>query len=306
MRKLFALTAVVSLTIVGAAQAQFDPPTLENRNASQFEYYALEVPDPAAMEMDAFDDDWAWFDPDYIITMEEWRDEGDRPLPSRADLDITTRMGWTGAPENKWYVFMAAHDDTLSHEGSNVSRWDGDMLGFAVDPQDHGRDRSDGGYSQEFVAAPGDVGTNFAERYPETEGGPGPIAWRAAGEPPYLMGTVRVDPPEAWAADPWTSDTGGDTYYEWNLTIWNYLEDGGPEASVPYDMDAAAGEGGDGLVFVFWYEDGDPGFQNDMTVRGPEASSRQYFAHAVLLREGEYNSPTAVESSTWGRVKASF
>jgi hypothetical protein len=310
MRKCFVLLAVLSLVAVSAVQGQFwDPPTLENRNASTFEYYMLEVPDGVTMVADAQDNDWGWFDPDYILTMEEWRDEADRELPSRDDLDITTYLAWKGAPENRWYVYMAAHDDTLSHEGTNVSRWDGDMLGFAMDPQDHGRDRSDGGYSMEFVTAPGDVTTNYKYRYPESEGGPGQEAWQEYGQEPWLYGAVRVEPPEAWAADSWTSDTGGDTYYEWNLVVLDYLEDGGPSVSTVRDLDAIAGEDGFGFIFVFWYEDGDPGFQNDMTTRGPEGSARQYFSHAVMLREGEYvnqDPGSAVETSTWGRIKNSF
>jgi hypothetical protein len=309
MRKSLILLAIFSLVAVSAVQGQFwDPPTLENRNASTFPYYMLEVPNAASMVADGYDDDWGWYDPDYIMTMDEWRDEGDRELPSRDDMDITTKMGWKGGAENRWYVFMAIHDDTLSHEGTNVSRWDGDMLGFAFDPQDHGRDRAQGGYSMEFVAAPGDVTTNYAERYPESEGADGPEAWREYGEAPWLYGAVRVDPPEAWAEESWTSDTGGDTYYEWNIVVMNYLEDGGPAASTPYDMDAAAGPDGAGLKFVFWAEDGDPGFNNDMTVRGPEGSARQYFAHAVMLRIGEYaaQTPTAVEETTWGLIKDSF
>jgi len=309
MRKSLILLAIFSLVAVSAVQGQFwDPPTLENRNASTFHYYMLEVPDPGSMVSDGYDDDWGWYDPDYILTMDEWRDEGDRELPSRDDMDITTKMGWKGGELNRWYVFMAIHDDTLSHEGTNVSRWDGDMLGFAFDPQDHGRDRSDGGYSMEFVTAPGDVTTNYAERYPESEAQSSPEAWLEYGEAPWLNGAVRVDPPEAWAEESWTSDTGGDTYYEWDIAVMEFLEDGGPAASTPYDMDANAGEGAAGLKFVFWAEDGDPGFNNDMTVRGPEASARQYFAHALLLRMGEYTAqtPTAVSETTWGRIKDSF
>lgn len=306
MRKFLVTAAMLSLVVASAVQGQFwDPPTLENRNASGLEYYMLEIPN-TSMVIDGNDNDWAWFDPDYILTMDEWRDEGDRPLPTRADLDITTKLGWAGAPLNRVYVFMAAHDDTLSHEGSNVARWDGDMLGFAVDPQDHGRTRSADGYDQEYNAAPGDVGTNFAERYPESEGGPGPAGWRAAGEAPYLQGSVTVDPQEAWAADSWSSDTGGDTYYEFYLTPFDQLLDAGPAASTITNLSAKSGAAGAGLPLVFWYEDGDPGFQNDMTIRGAEASSRQYFAHFVLLTKSEYTSPTAVEQSTWGQIKSSL
>jgi hypothetical protein len=303
------LIIAMSLMASAAAFGQdfWDPPTLANRNASGFYYYMLEVPDGAVMTSDGDMSDWAWFDPEYVITMEEWRDEGDRELPTRDDLDITTMLAWKGAPDNRWYVYMAAHDDTLSHEGTTVNRWDGDMLGFAMDPQDHGRDRGNGGYSMEFVAAPGDVNANYAERYPEGEGQPGQAAWLEYGEAPWLNGAVTVDPPEAWAADSWTSDTGGDTVYEWDIAVMEFLEDGGPAVSTPRDLNAVAGEEGMGIPIVFWYEDGDPGFNNDMTIRGAEASSRQYFAATRLLRVGEYEQQgTAVEQSTWGRIKGSF
>ena len=73
-----------SLALIGAANAQFnDPPALENRNGRLgFEFYMLEVPDPSSMTADADASDWGWFDPEYTLTMDEWRDEADRPLPS--------------------------------------------------------------------------------------------------------------------------------------------------------------------------------------------------------------------------------
>ncbi len=304
MRKSLTILSL-TLALAGAAQAQdyWNPPTLENRNASGFPYYMLQVPNPSSMTIDGFDDDWAWFDPEYVLTMDEWKDEGDRQSPSRDDLDVTTKMGWAG---NRWYVYMAIHDDTLSHEGTNVSRWDGDMIGFILDPQDHGRTRGALGYSQEYVAAPGNTTVNFTERYPESEGGAGPAAWRQFGEAPHLLGVVRVEPAEAWALDSWTSDTGGDTYYEWSVAVWDLFEEGGPSASTPRNLDAQAGADGTGLSFVFFVEDGDPGFNNDWTVRGSEATARQYFALAKLLRLSEFNVGTAVEETTWGRIKSSF
>jgi hypothetical protein len=310
MRKTLLLVLAMSLLVSAAAFGQdfWDPPTLVNRNASGFYYYMLEVPDGAVMTSDADMSDWSWFDPDYVITMEEWRDEGERELPTRDGLDITTMFAWKGAPENRWYVYMTAHDDTLDHGGTTVNRWAGDMIGFCMDPQDHGRDRGNGGYSMEFVAAPGDVNANYAERYPEGEGQPGQAAWLEYGEPPWLNGAVTVDPPEAWAAESWTSDTGGDTVYEWDIAVVEFLEDGGPAVSTPRDLDAMAGEDGFGLPVVLFYEDGDGlVFKNDMTIRGPEGSARQYFAATRLLRIGEYaQQGTAVEQNTWGRIKSSF
>jgi len=310
MRKMLYLTLAISLVASATAFGQdfWDPPTLANRNASGFYYYMLEVPAGVQMTSDGNASDWGWFDPDYVITMEEWRDEGDRVLPTRDDLDVTTMMAWQGAPVNRWYVLMVAHDDSLSHGGTTVNRWSGDMIGFCLDPQDHGRDRGNGGYSMEFVAAPGDVNANYAERYPESEGAAGQASWLAYGEPPWLNGTVTVDPPEAWAAESWTSDTGGETVYEWDLAVLDFLEDGGPDASTPRDLDAVAGEDGAGVPIVFFYEDGEAMvFNNDMTIRAAEAGARQYFAATRLLRIGEYaQQGTAIEQSTWGRIKSSF
>jgi hypothetical protein len=322
MRKLF-ISGIVGLALAGAASAQFfDPPALADRNGSQgFPFYMLEVPNPASMNMDGFSDDWGWFDPEYTLTMDEWRDEGDRPAPSRGDLNITTFLGWKGGTENRWYVFMEAYDDVLVHDGTSVERWNGDMLQVGHDPQDHGRERSPAsGYTMEWLMAPGDVTepNNVRFRY---GGGEGESAnWAAYGEEPWIQTGIRVDPPEAWAADLWTD--GGTTYYEFSIKVLAFQDDAGPAASAEWDMDAVAGPDGDGFPFAFWYEDGEgpgssfspdpetgePGGSNDWTTRGPEASGRQYYSHATLLRIGEYTAgnSTAVESSTWGNIKNSI
>jgi hypothetical protein len=310
------MTGLASAVLAGGAGAQFfDPPALEDRNGSQgFEFYMLEVPNPDAMTMDGNSDDWAWFDSEYTLTMDEWRDEGDRPAPTRDDLNITTFMGWKGSGVNRWYVFMEAVDDVLAHAGTNVARWDGDMLQVGLDPQDHGRERNPAsGYTMEWLMAPGDLSppTNVAFRYTEQE------TWTAYGEAPWVEFAVTVDPPEAWAADLW--EDGGTTVYEFSISVTGYHEDAGIASSDPWDLDAVAGEDGDGLPFAMWYEDGEgpdssfgtnedgtPGGRNDWTTRGPEASSRQYYSHAVLLREGEYTAATAVQESTWGHIKHSF
>ena len=95
------------------------------------------------------------------------------------------------------------------------------------------------------------------------------------------------------------------------------MEDGGPAASETFQLDDVAGEDGAGLAFNLWAEDSEPtgddgdrasSVVNDMTTRGPEASARQYYAHAALLRIGEYAAQdgTSVEESTWAQIKDSF
>jgi hypothetical protein len=316
MLKAAKFAMALSLCLIGTAGAQFfDPPALADRNGSTgLWFYMLEVPDPNAMTIDGFSNDWAWFDPEYTLTMDEWRDEGDRPAPDRNDLFITTFMGWKGGTDNRWYCFLEAVDDVLAHAGTNVERWDGDMLQVGLDPQDHGRERNPAsGYTMEWLMAPGDLSppTNVRFRYLEQE------AWLEYGERPWMEMAVRVDPPEAWAADLWAE--GGTTFYEWRVKVLAFQEDAGPSVSQEWQMDAVAGEDGSGMPFAMWYEDGEgpdssfspkedgsPGGRNDWTTRGPEASSRQYYSIAKLLKIGEYAMRTAVESSTWGQIKGSF
>ena len=300
-----------SLALIGAANAQFnDPPALENRNGRLgFEFYMLEVPDPSSMTADGDASDWGWFDPEYTLTMDEWRDEADRPLPERDDYNVTTLMGWKGGDVNRWYVHMEIVDDVLCHWGTNVEQWHADMIEFSLDPTDHGREFGTG-WVMEYIARPGDMVPPQNVRYRWTQDDK-PPAWKENNE--VIEFAVRVDPPEAWAAEVW--DAGGTTYYEWNYEVKRFMEDGGPSVSETFQLDAVAGEDGAGIAFNLWAEDSEPtgddgdrasSVVNDMTTRGPEASARQYYAHALLLRIGEYAAATSVEESTWAQIKDSF
>ena len=304
-----------SLVMGSAAQAQFnDPPALADRNGRLgLDYFMLEVPNPGSMKADGFADDWGWYDPEYVLTMEEWLDEADRPLPQRDDYNVTTWMGWKGGDVNRWYVYQEIVDDQLAHWGDNVEEWNADMIEFALDPTDHGREFSTG-WVMEYIARPGEMNPPRNVRYRWTDN-VGIEAWRENDE--IIDFAVRVDPPEAWAAELWTS--GGTTYYEWSYVVHRFMEDGGPTASEVFQLDSVAGEDGYGLPFNLWAEDSDnhitdddknsgrgSTLHNDMTTRGPEGSARQYYAIAKLLRGGEFSAATAVEESTWGNIKSSF
>jgi hypothetical protein len=277
-------------TVAQEVDNPFDPPTLEERNASGSEYYMLEVPSGAVMTMDGVADDWAWYDPAFVLTQDGWRDEGARSLPHDGrDLEITTRMAWSGAPDNRWLVFMHIHDDIANHSSDVIERWSGDAIQAGLDPQDHGRSECTG-WQMEFIGAPGalDPGSFGYRQRSSRCGNPN---WDQYGDPPWFQGTIRVEPPEALQTGPegWSSATGVDVYYEFSYTPLDFMELDGPAASKVTDLDAKAqANGGAGLAFNLWVEDGDPDLNNDMTVRGAVAALRQYYAHAVLLSVGEY------------------
>ena len=132
------ISFVVLCVAVSAAWAQYNPPA--DRNANGIGYFMLEVPDPAAMVMDGSDADWGWFDPMYVITMDQLVSEQAAPLPDPSEMEISAMLGWTPPPDNMWYVFSAVHDDTLDIESTDPNNpWSDDCLEMAFDPLDHGR-----------------------------------------------------------------------------------------------------------------------------------------------------------------------
>ena len=92
------ILSVVLLSLIawsGMAWAQYAPPSMEDRNANGIGYYMLEVPDPDAMVIDGADDDWAWFDPMYLITMDQLTVENGVPMPDADEFVVAIKLGWS-------------------------------------------------------------------------------------------------------------------------------------------------------------------------------------------------------------------
>jgi hypothetical protein len=294
MRRTVLIAAIIAVASAAVAQAPV------NRNANGVGYYLLEVPNPAAMVIDGSDDDWGWFDPMFVITMDQFKSEQDAPLPDPADMEITLKMAWSPEPENMWYFFAKVHDDTLDIESTEVGNpWSDDCINFGLDPTDAGKA---GGreYYQPYVVKHTAFLTIPEIMIPSRwDGDPAP--WRDFARAPYAEAAVATDPPEAAQFPIWTSDTGGDMFYEFRMGMWDWRSPEGPSTSIRTILTA-----GMFMPLLVNFEDGDGGWRSDITLRSAEATAAGYFAGTTLLGLEDYDSPTAVESTTWGRIKGSF
>ncbi|MEW6755436.1 MAG: hypothetical protein AB1505_31320 [Candidatus Latescibacterota bacterium] len=293
MRKTIAVLAVLFLAAAAFAQAPAD------RNANGVGYYVLQVPNPASMAIDGSDADWAWFDPTYVITMDQFKSEQDAPMPDPADMEITAKLAWSAAPENMWYTFVKVHDDTLDIESTDITNpWSDDCINFGWNVLDGPRDEARAFYYAWVIKAPTfltEPNAIYAVR-PDQPPGYGEL-----GRAPYAYAAVASDPPEAIQMPIWTSDTGGDMFYEFKTAVWDMRSPDGAAGSIRTSLEA-----GKFIPFLLNVEDGDGPWYFDATIRSAAATAAAYFAGTTLLGVGDYSSPTAVESSTWGRIKGSF
>jgi hypothetical protein len=298
MRRSLAAVAILALAAAAYAQAPV------NRNANGIGYFSLQVPDPGTMVIDGSDADWAWFDPTYVITMDQFKSEQDAPMPDPSDMEITAKLAWSGEPENMWYMFVKVHDDTLDIESTDVTNpWADDCINYGYDVTDHGRgggQPEDRAYYQPYVVKATTFLTTkeimIPSRYGSTE-----TEWVAFGHAPYAEAAVATNPVQAIQFPIWTSDTGGDMYYELRQAVFSWRSPDGPAASTRYTLAA-----GQFMPYLLNVEDGDGPWRYDITIRSAEATAAAYFAGVTLLGLGDYESPTAVESSTWGRIKDQF
>jgi hypothetical protein len=102
--------------------------------------YIPQVPDPAAMKMDGKDDDWGWIDPSFITTPAECFTAGGETV-AKSDYDFAYKSAWSPRPDNRFYFFYRAKDDTLiRHEDEPKRAWNDDCIQITFDPDHSGGD----------------------------------------------------------------------------------------------------------------------------------------------------------------------
>ena len=211
------LAATILLSTLSAAVAY--------ENANGVGYFALEVKDPGSMVIDGIADDWAWFDPEYAIGLDQMAITLGGPIPPPSDIDITIMAGWSPEPDNRLYLFVQVLDDTLHIETTILDdAWKEDNLGIIVDA-DHGEwhepaNAQRTGHQQWVLHA---TGGGFPKLVHLAWQQPPEMQW--AVDEGLVVAAVNVQPAEVHLA---TDVTVG---YEVSMPAWDYYSPDGAVAS---------------------------------------------------------------------------
>jgi hypothetical protein len=288
MQRRLVLLAVLVLALATGAMAY--------ENANGVGYYALQVPNPAAITVDGLDGDWGWFDPDFIVGTDQMAETLGAGMPAKDDIDIAIMVGWTPEPDNRLYAFVRVVDDTLNVDETNMDNgWNDDNLELILDP-DHA-----GGWHEEAgalrtshqqwtfsVAAPGG--------YPQ-------IAWLRFQQPPEMQWAINEGLVEA-AVDvqPELATMVPDVTvgYEVRMAAFDLYMPDGLAASTRHVFTA-----GQTIGLSVTVEEADTGgrsHQISTHVLEAGAHDSDFTSEYTMLAIGDYT--TAVEGSSWGAVKA--
>ena len=296
MRKSVILLAILAVALVwsGTALAQ-------HKNSNGIGYFALQVPDPAAMVMDARDGDWAWFDPSFVIGTDQLESTIAKPLPERDDWDASVRVAWTAAGqggegvENMIYCFAIVTDDTLSHDVTDPDKgFNNDDMEMATDMDNSGGPFPDRINAQQwsFHLSDDTYPRMMQLRYQL----PPEMQWGL--QAPYAEGMTRVEPEGSSHLS-----ANVTVYYEWRIAGWDDYRGGGPDASVRHNLTA-----GETVTIGIQFNEADGTWDNQIGTtpdnkcgNGGDAGCISQF---TMIPIGDYE--TAVESDSWGAIKTLF
>ena len=291
MKKLAVLTMIAVGLMLYAGSA------ISYENANGIGYFALEVPDPGSMVVDGRDNDWGWFDADYIVGPDQMACTLTQVVPPKSDIDIAIMAGWTAEPDNRLYVFVRVTDDTLNvDEAAMDNGWKDDDMEIILDA-DH-----DGGWHEAADALR--TGHQQWTFHVPTPGAYPQVAYLRWNQPPEMQwaiaeglveAAVDVQPEQVHMA---TDVTVG---YEVRMPAWNFLSPDGADASVRHVFVAGQTIG----MGVTLNEADTGGRTNQISTHVVEggAHDADFSSEFFLLAKGEYVSATAVRPSSWGAIK---
>jgi hypothetical protein len=291
MQRKFSLLALVVLAL-----GLFASGALAYENANGIGYFALQVPNPAAITVDGLGNDWAWFDPDFIVGSDQMSNTLGNPIPDKSDIDIAIHIGWTPEPDNRLYAFVKVVDDTLNCDETNMDNgWNDDNLELILDP-DHA-----GGWHEEAGALrTGHQQWTFSVSAP---GGYPQIAWLRFQQPPEMQWAIDYQLVEA-AVDvkPQLATIVPDATvgYEVRMACFDPYMPDGPGASTRWTFMA-----GQTIGLSVTLDEADAAGRTDQLsthIQEAGAHDSDFTSEFTLLAVGEY--ATAVEASSWGAVKA--
>lgn len=276
-------------------------------------YFAVQFPDANVPTIDGSLDDWAPVPEAYRITTEMMYEQlagmgiGGTGV-DLSDMAILLMVGWN-ENANKLYVGAQTYDNVhmvLRPTGQPTSMWQQDDLEVMTD-----FDHSGGQYAgfsdltpEESKRQVGAQAQQYAYAYPNADG---------INEVSFMAATWDVEAPyqEQGYNFEGTNLGPGTTTYEIALTVWQDCNWMGPDQSIEGDLTEGQILG---LQFSFGDFD-DPEnptqYHAFWTVSGQDETFKRAerfadFLLAPIDDSIDWSVAQAVESNTWGRIKASF
>jgi hypothetical protein len=304
MNKRILLGSILALAISSAAWAH-----------NGYEYFLPEVPNPAGMSIDGSEDDWGWYDLNYAFTGDQMIGNDGNPVPLD-DINVAMFVGWSAPPDNRYYLFGRVQDDTLKvSEEDQKLWWSDDVWTIAFDA-----DHSGGPLRGDNL----DENSNAQRYHMRILPLPGqPVAYNSGLEyldqPELGWGSdIYNGEPTEWFEIAWTLEPAGagngSTDVSWTMEFRCALWDEyglSPEESVrhvfePGQIIGVSHKVNDrGPIPADAPEDTNP-FRHNVYPEGGSGAqmvdANQMHDFLTIPHEGA----TAVESGSWGRIKAHY
>jgi hypothetical protein len=300
MTKWMVLTAMAVVIALAGSSLAYD-------NANGIGYFALEVPADVKITVDGLDNDWQWFDMAYIVGPDQMAATVGGEVPPKDDIDIAIKAGWTAATGDdpgKLLVFVRVVDDMLNIDVTEGDAgWQDDDMEIILDVDHSGTyhsadDASGGGTRTDMqqwtfhVATPGGYPQTAHMRYQQIP----EMQWAITEG--YVEAATNVTPKAEHLA---TDVVVG---YEIRMPAWDFYSPDGFDASTPHLFEAGQTLG----MSVTLNEADDGGRSHQISTHPVEAGAHDsdFTSEFTLLSVEEYTRAVAVESSSWGAVKALF
>lgn len=275
-------------------------------NANGIGYFALEIPTGVTMNIDGNGDDWGWFDQTFAYGPDDMIEIITGEIPSKADIDVIIMTGWTGADrDNRLYGFARVTDDTLHIAQTEPDNgWLDDDLEIIPDADNSGGPMKGEGLihsanGQQFtmhISEPGGYDTGYGNG----------TWWLRHQAPPEMHwvdalaeANIVVEPAGATNLTPNVV-----VNYEYAMPIFDELSLEGEDASIRHILTA-----GETIGLTYQLNEADTenrDVQLSTAAENGAAWDATFASDYTLLAIGEYDMATAVESSSWGLIKASF
>jgi cellulose/xylan binding protein with CBM9 domain len=301
MKRTLFLTAVFMLAVAGAS--------FGFGNANGIGYYALEIPTDVTITIDGNSDDWAWFDNSFTYGPDDMIEIITGEMPPKSDIDMAVMTAWTGSDrDNKLYGLVRVTDDTLNvaaTEGDNG--WLDDDLEICIDA-----DHSGGPFRAEGVV----TGVNASQftMHMSTPGGYdtgyGNGTWWMRYQAPAEIHWIDALADAQIGAVPSGATTGFANVvitYEFSVPLFDEVLLAGEAASPRHIMTA-----GEIIGLTYQLNDADieaRSAQLSTAAENGAAWDATFSSEYTLLAIDEYDrgtGGTAVNSSSWGMIKATF